>query len=75
MATNLVFVPARRKGHENPVLNGYRYYIDKTKNDTTYWKCCLARSHGCKARITSVDKQLTSPIPQHPACRDNCPHG
>ena len=34
------------------------------KNESTYWKCALFRT-GCSARITTVDKQLVSPIPAH----------
>jgi hypothetical protein len=65
MATNLQFVPARTKGHENPVLNGYRFFKDRIRDDKTYWKCCLHKTHGCKARIQTIDKQLTSPVPEH----------
>ena len=64
MATDLVFVPGRNKGSENPVLNGYRYILDKKKNDSSYWKCALYRT-GCRARIVTVDKHLTSPVPDH----------
>ena len=64
MATDLVFVPGRNKGSENPVLNGNRYILDKKKNDSSYWKCALYRT-GCRARIVTVDKQLASPLPQH----------
>ena len=64
MATDLVFVPGRNKGSENPVLNGNRYTLDKKKNDSSYWKCALYRT-GCRARIVTVDKQLASPLPQH----------
>ena len=66
MAANLHFVPARTKGNENPVLNGFRYFKERTREEKTYWKCCLNKSHGCKARISTVDKQLTSPVPEHP---------
>ncbi len=65
MATDLQFVPARKKRYENPVLNGYRYTLDRTRDGTSYWKCCLNKTDSCKARITTVDKQLTSPVPQH----------
>ena len=64
MATDLVFVPGCNKGSENPVLNGYRYILDKKKNDSSYWKCALYRT-GCRARIVTVDKHLTSPVPDH----------
>lgn len=65
MATNLHFVPARTKGKENPVLNGFRYFLDRTRDDKSYWKCCCYKTHSCKARIITVDKQLTSPVPDH----------
>ena len=64
MATNLQFVPGRKKGHDNPVLCGFRFTLDKTRNDTKYYKCCLHKA-GCRARITIVDRQLSSPIPEH----------
>ena len=65
MATNFYFVPARTTGHENPVLNGYRFYKDRIRDDKYYWKCCCCRKHGCKARIQTLDRQLISPIPEH----------
>ena len=65
MATNLNFVPARTKGHENPVLNGYRFFKDRIRNDRYYWKCCCYKTHGCKARIQTEDKQLITPVPEH----------
>jgi hypothetical protein len=48
-----------------PVLNGFRYFQDRTRDDRSYWKCCRYKTHGCKARITTVDKQLTSSVPDH----------
>ena len=65
MATNFYFVPARTTGHENPVLNGYRFYKDRIRDDKYYWKCCCCKTHGCKARIQTLDRQLISPIPEH----------
>ena len=41
------------------------FTLDRSRDVTSYWKCCLHKSHTCRARITAVDKQLTSPIPQH----------
>ena len=64
MAANLQFVPGRKKDTENPILNGFRYVLDKRRDDTFYWKCSDFRN-GCRARITTTDKQLTSPIPSH----------
>ena len=64
MATNLQFIPGRNKGTENPLLDGYRFVLDKKSNDTAYWKCSQFRT-GCRARITTIDKQLTSPAPDH----------
>ena len=64
MAANLQFVPGRKKDTENPILNGFRYVLDKRRDDTSYWKCSDLRN-GCRARITTTDKQLTSPIPSH----------
>ena len=64
MANNLIFVPGRKKNTENPILDGYRFVMDKKKNDATYWKCSLFRS-GCRARIITVEKQLTTPVPEH----------
>ena len=54
MATNLQFIPGRKKDTENPVLNGYRYVIDKRRDGNCYWKCTDFR-RGCRARITTVD--------------------
>ena len=64
MATNLRFVPGRRKDSENPILDGFRFVIDKRKNDTCYWRCSQYKT-GCGSRITTVDKQLTSTVPSH----------
>ena len=64
MATDLSFVPGRNAGSENPILNGFRFILNRKKNDSTYWKCALFRT-GCSARITTVDKQLVSPVPVH----------
>ena len=64
MATNLQFIPGRKKDTENPVLNGYRYVIDKRRDGNCYWKC-TDFTKDCRARITTVDKQLTSPVPDH----------
>ena len=55
----------RKKGYENPVLNGYRFTLDRSRDGTSFWKCCLHKTHTYRLRITTVDKQLTSPIPQH----------
>ena len=38
MATNLQFIPGRKQGSENPILNGFSVF-DKRSNDTSYWKC------------------------------------
>ena len=65
MATNLQFVPGRNAGSENPILNGYRFILNRKKDDSVYWKCALFRT-GCSARITTVDKQLMSPVPAQP---------
>ena len=64
MATNLQFIPGRKKDTENPVLNGYRYVIDKRRDGNCYWKCTDFRK-GCRALITTEDKQLASPVPDH----------
>ena len=60
MATNLKFVLRRKKDIENLVLNKYRYLIDKSY----HWRCSDFRK-GCRARITTVDNQLTSQVPNH----------
>ena len=65
MATNFYFVPAWTTGHEIPVLNGYRFYKERIRDDKYYWKCCCCKTHGCKARIQTLDKQLISPVPEH----------
>ena len=64
MATDLSFVPGRNAGSENPILNGFRFILNRKKNESTYWKCALFRT-GSSARITTVDKQLVSPVPVH----------
>ena len=35
MATNLQFVPGRNAGSENPILNGYRFILNRKKDDST----------------------------------------
>ena len=64
MATNLIFVSGKKKNTENPILDGCRFVLDRKRNDSSYWKCALFRG-GCRARMTTVDKQLTSPVPVH----------
>ena len=66
MATTpqLSFVPGRRSGNENVILDGYRFTPERTRNEKTYMRCVLYKQ-GCKARITIVDRQLTSPVPDH----------
>jgi hypothetical protein len=64
MAANLHFVPGGKNDTENHILNSFRYVLDKRRDDTSYWKCSDFRN-GCRARITTTDKQLTSPIPSH----------
>ena len=64
MAYNLEFVPGRSSGSENPILDGHRFILNRRKENSVYWKCAQFR-YGCNARITTVDKQLTSPLPQH----------
>ncbi|KAL5249853.1 hypothetical protein ACHWQZ_G015797 [Mnemiopsis leidyi] len=63
MASSLQFIPGRRSG-QVPLLDGFRFCLDKKKNETTYWKCVDFRK-GCRARITTLDDQLTSPVPDH----------
>ena len=36
-------------------------------HQTSYWKCTLFRS-GCRARITTEDRRLTFPVPEHTRC-------
>ena len=53
MATTpqLTFVPGRRAGKENAILNGYRFVLDRQRDDKQYMHCAL-NIEGCKARIT-----------------------
>jgi len=54
MATyQLSFVPGRRAGKENAVLNGYRFILDRKRDEKLYMRCAL-HSEGCKARITVI---------------------
>ncbi|KAL5254056.1 hypothetical protein ACHWQZ_G013723 [Mnemiopsis leidyi] len=39
-------------------------WLDKKKNETTYWKCADFRK-GCRGPISTLDDQLTSPTPDH----------
>ena len=76
MATNLQFVPGRNSGSGNPILNGFRFILNRKKDDSVYWKCALFRT-GCSAMITTVDKQLMSPVPAHshdPPLAENTVH-
>ena len=62
MATpQLTFVPGRRAGSENAVVNGFRYIKDRDRDDKRYMKCVLYKDHGCKARIT-VDLTTKEPF-------------
>ena len=61
ISTDLQFVPASKKGYENPVLNGYRFKfnLDRIRDGISYW-CCLHKTDSCEVWITTADKQLTS---------------
>ena len=61
---NLIFVSDKKKNTENPILDGCRFVLDRKRNDSSYWKCALFRG-GFRARMITVDKQLTSPVPVH----------
>ncbi|KAL5272462.1 hypothetical protein ACHWQZ_G000610 [Mnemiopsis leidyi] len=39
-------------------------WLDKKKNETTYWKCADLRK-GCRGPTSTLDDQLTSPAPDH----------
>ena len=62
----LTFVPGRRKGTVNAILNGDRFMVDRKRDDRTYMKCVL-HAKGCKARITVVNHELISAVPTHPS--------
>ena len=61
MAANLIFVPGRTTNSENPILNGFRFAYNNKKNDRVYWRCAEYKK-GCTARITTIQKELTSSI-------------
>ena len=63
--TQLTFVPGRRGGKENAILGGYRFLVDRQRDEKIYMRCAL-HSQGCKARITVENRQLISPVPDHP---------
>ena len=58
-------VPGRIAGHSNVIINGYRYTNDRKRGNKTYMKCVLY-SNGCRGRITLMDKELITPVPDHP---------
>ena len=58
-------VPGRKAGHSNVIINGYRYTNDRKRGNKTYMKCVLY-SNGCRARITLMDGELITPVPDHP---------
>ena len=58
-------VPGRIVGHSNVIINGYRYTNDRKRGNKTYMKCILY-SNGCRACITLMDGELTTPVPDHP---------
>ena len=58
-------VPERIAGHSNVIINGYRYTNDRKRGNKSYMKCVLC-SNGCIARITVMDVELITPVPDHP---------
>ena len=34
-------------------LGGFKYYINRTFNTTTYWICAENRDHRCSAKVTT----------------------
>ena len=63
-SSDLSFVPGRRTGCQNAVLDGHRYFLDRKRADKEYWKCTLYKV-GCTARITTEQRQLQSSPPTH----------
>ncbi len=59
--TPLLLVAELERG---AVLNGYRYMLNRKRNDRVYYKCVLHKD-GCKARITVENRQLVSSIPEN----------
>ena len=63
----LIFVPGKRPGQTQPVLDGHRVYKDSSsKNGNAYYRCCLYKSLHCQcpARITldSTSSLISTPL-------------
>ena len=61
----ITIVPGRKAGHSNVIINGYRYTNDRKRGNKTYMKCVLY-SNVCRARITLMDGELITPVPDYP---------
>ena len=39
MSSTITFIPGRTSGPRNVIHDGYRYCLDKKRDDKTYWRC------------------------------------
>jgi hypothetical protein len=39
MSSSITFIPGRTTGSRNVIHDGYRYCLDKNRDDKTYWRC------------------------------------
>ena len=60
MSSRVTLIPGRKKGHVNPVVDGYQFCKDRKRNGNTYYRC-ISQHIGCRARITlDKDNNLVS---------------
>ena len=63
--TNHKYCSRKNSRYRNVIINGYCYTNDRKRGNKTYMKCVLY-SNGCRTRITLMDGELITPVPDHP---------
>ena len=65
MTSTITFIPGRTTGSRNVIHDGYRYCLDKKRDEKTYWRCT---DKTCSGRLNLVnDTTVTSTKPHsHP---------
>ena len=58
-------IPKKAKDAVYAVLDGYRFILESKEDEISNWRCSYNRRKRCKAKITTVNKKLFSPMPHH----------
>ena len=53
MTSSITFIPGRTTGSRNVIHDGYRYCLDKKRDEKTYWRCT---DKTCSGRLNLVNE-------------------